>query len=142
MMDELQNDRFWHKKAVDWIRSHPGEFVRLAFVKFARTWSPIPNYEGARAPFYIVVSLASYVPVMLFGLIGLIISLRRWRRWLLLVVPAVYYSAVHSVTVGSIRYREPAMPFIMIFAGFAAAMLLDRVFGSKAKLPDAGDSTR
>ena len=126
MMDELENDRFWHQKAVQWIKAHPLKFMQLALVKFARTWSPIPNYEAARTPFYIAVSLASCVPVMVFGVIGLILCLRDWRRWLLLIVPIVYYSAVHSVTVGSIRYREPAMPFIIMFTGCGVAWLWSR----------------
>jgi hypothetical protein len=140
MMDELQNDRFWHRKAVDWIKTHPGDFMRLAVVKFCRTWSPIPNYVGARKPFYIGVSLASYVPVMVFALIGVVVSLRNWRRWLLLIVPAVYYSAVHAATVGSIRYREPAMPFIIVLTGFGVAWVLSRVSEVRGEGAATGDS--
>ena len=48
------------------------------------------------------------------------------RRILLLVLPAVYFSAVHSVFVGSVRYRLTTMPLLEILAAVAWIALWDR----------------
>jgi hypothetical protein len=48
------------------------------------------------------------------------------RGWpyVLCVLPAVYFTGLHVVFVGSIRYRQPAMlPLIVLAAGFIARWL-------------------
>jgi hypothetical protein len=133
-MEELENDQFWRRKALEWIRTHPGDFLRLAAVKLGRFWSPVPNYKGMRTPFYVTVSLLSYGPVMLLALYGLALSISRWRRLLVLVAPILYYTALHAVYVGSIRYRTPVMPFVMAFSGWAVALLLTRALRARRAL--------
>jgi len=121
---EYENDRFWRRKAVDWIRRNPGRFLYLALVKEARFWNPIPNNRAFRTPFCVTVSLVSYGPVLVLAILGVARSRRRWRRGLVLLSPVVYYALVHAVFVSSIRYRTPVMPFLMCFSGFALATLV------------------
>ena len=45
--------------------------------------------------------------------------------WLLLL-PALYISALHTLFVGSVRYRLPAMPMLEMLAAFALVALFDR----------------
>jgi len=42
------------------------------------------------------------------------------------VFPAVYFSLLQSVFIGSIRYRAPVIPFLMILAARGLAPLLFR----------------
>jgi len=121
---EYENDRFWRRKALDWIRRNPGRFLYLALVKEARFWNPVPNNRAFRTPFYVTVSLVSYGPVLVLAILGGARSRRRWRRGLVLLSPVVYYALVHAVFVSSIRYRTPVMPFLMCFSGFALATLV------------------
>lgn len=125
LMDEYENDRFWHRKGVEWIKENPDDFIRLAFVKFGRTWNVIPNYEGVQSPFYIAVSLLSYLPVMLLGLGGLWLSRKKLRRLLVIIAPVLYYTLMHMVFVGSIRYRAPVIPFVIMFTALAVLRILE-----------------
>jgi K+-transporting ATPase A subunit len=58
----------------------------------------------------------SYVPAVLLACWGAWENRRAWRRWVLVALPILYFAAVHCVFVGSIRYRQPAMPFILVFS--------------------------
>jgi len=121
---EYENDRWFRGLAVDYIRRHPGRFARLALARLGRFWNPVPNYSRYRTPLYILVSLVSYVPVLCLGVAGMALAGHRWRFGLLLLAPILYFSALHAVFVGSIRYRAPVMPFLMVFAGHALARLV------------------
>jgi hypothetical protein len=44
-----------------------------------------------------------------------------------LLLPALYLSALHSLFVGSVRYRLGAMPMIEILAALAVVALADRL---------------
>ncbi|HCK73117.1 MAG TPA: hypothetical protein DHW38_16205, partial [Planctomycetaceae bacterium] len=54
-----------------------------------------------------------------------------WER-LILVTPAIYFSLLHMVFVSSIRYRQPAMILLVVFA---ASYLADCCF-SKSRTTD------
>jgi 4-amino-4-deoxy-L-arabinose transferase-like glycosyltransferase len=51
----------------------------------------------------------------------------------LLLAPAIYFSLVHMVFVGSVRYRLPAMPFLFILS----AVALDRILTLRFPPPAA-----
>lgn len=128
-LDEYQADRYVSRLALEHMRRQPVEAARLAVKKLARLWNVVPNFEGFRSPLYLVVSVLGYVPVMVLALIAVVARRHSWRRWLVLVVPVVYLSAIHSVFVGSIRYRVPAMVGLLVLAGAGAAAVLGRWWG-------------
>jgi glycosyltransferase involved in cell wall biosynthesis len=109
-----ERDRLRRKKAIEYIRVHPGRFARLALEKFRRLWNPLPNFGGFRRPHYMLASLLSYVPVMILGILGFIRLRGNWRKLLFLLSPVIYFTLLHMVFIGSTRYRTPVMPFIMI----------------------------
>ncbi|MFW6124673.1 MAG: glycosyltransferase family 39 protein, partial [Pirellulales bacterium] len=128
---EVRLDRRLRHAAIDWAAAHPGEALRLAGVKFARTWNVWPN-EPAFRPWPIRLAVAgTYLPVLVLGLCGAAATLRRgWAYWLCWL-PAVYIALLHVVFVGSIRYRQPAMFGLMILASGAAT----RCFHSRGPHP-------
>jgi 4-amino-4-deoxy-L-arabinose transferase-like glycosyltransferase len=129
-LSEYERDRFLWKKSLDYIREHPGRFFRLAAVKLGRFWSPIPNYERYRSPLYNAVSLLSFGPVLVLAVVGVIQSRRRWREVLLLLSPVLYYSALHTVFVGSIRYRAPLEALLIVVAAYAIGRMWPRRSGA------------
>jgi len=122
---EYERDRLCRVAALKWAVDHPGETLRLAWAKLRRTWSVTINAADYRSPLYVLVGWATVAPELLLAAIGglWLLSQRRFAPLALLLLPAVYFTLVHMVFVGSVRYRLPAMPFLFVLAGLA----VDRV---------------
>ncbi len=122
--DELERDRLDRRKALDWARENPDRALDLAWRKLRRTWSltfHAPGYEGGAFRW---IGWTTTLPVYLLAVAGAW-RLRRDRRLLfLMLAPALYFSAVHCVFVGSVRYRVPFMPGLYVLAAAALAALV------------------
>ncbi|WP_166825027.1 ArnT family glycosyltransferase [Thalassoroseus pseudoceratinae] len=103
--DEL-NRHYW-QAAWQYAQENPGRSVVLAFRKVGRLWSPWLNAEAAQRWFVQVPVVLTTLFLFGSGLVGF------WdqRRNLLLlgitVGPALFLTAVHTLFVGSVRYRLP-----------------------------------
>ncbi len=125
-MGELDRDRYLSGLAGDYAHDHPGRVVSLAVAKVARTWSPLPlsrEYGGWSA--YTVAGAVFGVPFLLLVVRGLFVPAREGglppRFRLLLLTPALYFTAVHALSVGSLRYRVPVEPLLGVVAAGATA---------------------
>jgi len=83
-----------------------------------------PVNDAYRNPGIIIVSVASFVPVLLLAALGLAISRHRLRPLSPILVFAIGYTAVLMVLVGTIRYRLALEPFLIVFAGLGAAIFI------------------
>jgi hypothetical protein len=106
--------------------------VRLAGSKLLRMWNPVPNVQVYRSGFVRFLSAAWTVPTFALAAVGvMLLSIGRkcggLRAALFLLLPALYFSALHSVFVGSVRYRLAAVPMIEILAAVALAAIYRRV---------------
>jgi hypothetical protein len=102
------------------IRENPDRFLELAGVKFLRFWRLWPYASEYERPSIIVVSLLSYGAFLMLSLWFLITEGRRYARVILpMVALAVYVTLVHMITIGSIRYRFPLEPFLLILGSGA-----------------------
>jgi len=119
-----------HLKALAWefAREHPRRVVELAVIKVGRTWSPIPlsaDYSGLK---YKLVGLLYSLPFDLLAIAGLIVNVRDGglpkAAKVFLLSPAIYFTAVHALSVGSLRYRIPVEPPMAILAAAGAAAIV------------------
>jgi 4-amino-4-deoxy-L-arabinose transferase-like glycosyltransferase len=116
---EYRLDRRMRQAAVDWALDHPGQVLRLAAVKFVRIWNVWPNEKGLSGwPVRLALSV-TYVPIMLLAALGGARTIRRGWPYVLCWLPAVYFTLLHTVFVGSIRYRMPAMLTLIVLAAGA-----------------------
>ena len=128
-LDEVAWNRYFMDESLRIIREDPGRVARLAVTKLGRMWNPLPNvaeYQSAAVRF---ISAAWTIPTFTAALIGVMLLLRKgggegWRVALFLLWPALYLSLLHSVFVGSVRYRLGAIPLIEILAAITAAHLI------------------
>ena len=124
---EVRLDERLKNAALDWARSNPDAVARLAAVKLARLWSPIPREPAFSTPALKTLLAVSFTPLLLGGLCGFYRSLRRRGAAWTLLVPAFYVSALHSIFVSSIRYRVPILyGFILLTAFFVVSTLDER----------------
>jgi hypothetical protein len=129
-MDEVERDAFLAQRAHEWIRTHPIRSLRLMLSKIARTWTPVPlSNEYGGNPLYVAAGLIYCVPLYVLILLGL------WKRHLprsakvFLMIPAIYFTAVHALSVGSLRYRVPVEPPMAVIAASALLPLLSKLDG-------------
>lgn len=121
--NEVERDEIYKRAAWTWARDNPTAVLKLAWTKLLRTWSVTIQAPGYQNSAYAAICWATVAPEFVLALYGL--WLLRRRRWLLFLVlaPASYYTLVHMVYVGSVRYRVPAMPLIFVLVGVAISHL-------------------
>ena len=119
LLDEVGRDRLLGGAAKDWMLNDLGRSARLAVAKIARTWSPRPLSEGYGTGRNVLVGLAYSLPLFLLTVIGLVRNTIPVRLKVLCVVPAIYFTGVVALSVGSLRYRIPAEPPMAVIAAAA-----------------------
>ncbi len=106
-MSEYDVDRHYRRKAWDFVVAHPGRTLELAALKLIRFWKPWPNDEQFRGLWQRLAVALFFVPVCLLAVRGWWVTRSQPWSWLLTVGPIIYFSAIHAVFVGSLRYRLP-----------------------------------
>lgn len=125
-MGEVERSEYFKAEALRFIRENPGRVVTLTLAKFARTWSPIPLSTEFGRPLYRVVAGLFAVPFYVLVIVGVVRGgLKRSTVWFLLA-PALYFTVIHAMSVGSLRYRIPVEPVLAVLAGAGLASVLWR----------------
>ncbi len=111
---------------LDYVRRHPGKVLRLAIKKLARFSNPGLNEVKLRThPLNWI--LISYSCLVYAGaIVGLLRYYRQPGLWLVLA-PVAYFALVHSIFLGSVRYRIPIMPYLQILAAYGLIWVVSRL---------------
>lgn len=131
-LPEIRNvdERTWdaHFRARAWasVRADPMRAVRLAGVKLLRTWSLVPNVEAYRRGPAAVLSAVWMSGLLVLAAVGWWVHRRSVVAWGLLLLPVLTFTLLHMVFVGSVRYRVPVMPMIVVLSAAGAVALLQR----------------
>ena len=131
-LSETEWNRYFLRESFKAIKDDPMRIVRLAGVKLRRMWNPFPNVESYQSGATRLISAAWSVPVFALATIGAVALLVRrredgWKVAALLLLPALYLSALHCVFVGSVRYRLGAMPMLEILAAYTLVEIVSWV---------------
>lgn len=131
-MSEYDMDREYRRRGWAFARENPGRAVELAFAKLWRYWRPWPAAEQFSSPAARLVVAAYYLPVVALALAGA--WLRRGDLWLVVLSagPILFFSLVHCVFVGSLRYRLPAEYPLCVLSAVGIQALLKRRFARDA----------
>jgi len=122
---EVRLDQRLKNAALDWAVANPGAVARLAVVKLARLWSPIPREPAFSTPALQALLAVSFAPLLVGGLCGFYRSFRRRGAGWSLLLPALYLSGLHSIFVSSIRYRVPVLYGFALLTAFAVVAFFD-----------------
>ncbi len=125
--DPIERDRAFRNAAIDYIVHNPQRFLELAGLKFLRVWRITPVNDAYRSTSTFIISVLSFVPLLLLAGFGLVATRQYFRQLSPIFFFALAYTAVHMVLVGTIRYRLPLEPFLIIFAGAGLSGLLKKV---------------
>lgn len=131
-MTEWAQDRHWRRAALEFARENPWRVVCLAGAKLVRFWRVVPSLAQLRRPLLAVALGVPYAVVMALAAVGLVVSRRRGDVGLIVVLPVVYYSLLHMVFVGSMRYRLAVMPLLVVAAAHGAVEVWSRWLGGRS----------
>lgn len=125
-LTEAEIDRLFWRKGMDYIRSHPGRFARLAGAKFVRFWRLWPHADHVGRGTAIVGGV-SFIPILLLAVYGLFRARAHWRPVLLFLAIFGYYTALHMVFMAITRYRVPLEPYLIVLASWGVVDLASRL---------------
>jgi len=109
--DEMKNE------AIQYIVANPTHFIKMAAVKFVRFWRLWPFTEHYQQWYIFASSLLSYGVVLILPIGFLARNIKNNLTKLIPIFSLIaYLTLVHMVTIGSIRYRFPLEPFLIICA--------------------------
>ncbi len=119
--NEAQLDRALTKKGIEFILADPERYLWLTLNKsleYVRFW---PSSDSSRiSNLNRVLSFGLYLPFMLLGL-GLSVS--RWRNFVPLYLFMVIHTGIHLLSWPSPRYRLPVDALLMVFAALTLVEL-------------------
>jgi hypothetical protein len=108
------------------VRENPDRAIQLGLVKIARLWKPWPNAAQFRQWWLCLIVAAFFLPTVGFALFAAVRRKSDVRCLLLTAGPVIYFTAIHSVFVGSLRYRLPAEYPLLILSAAGAIAVYDR----------------
>ena len=120
--NEVERMRAFTAAAVTHILNDPAGFLVRAGKKFARFWNIIPNATEYRSPLFIAVAFLSFAPILLLAIIGVSATPSPSSAPVLLLV--LYFTALHMITIASLRYRLPIEPFLIVLASNPLASMV------------------
>jgi hypothetical protein len=130
---EGQKEKWAQAKAVAYVRANPGMTLRRDLIKFADFWGLEREFvagvqQGLFAPpkwFAGVATIAivlAYPLIAVLGAAGMWLAAPEWRVNLLLLIPVVAITGIHTIVFGHSRYHVPLEPILMLFASAALVM--------------------
>ena len=130
--DPVARDKAQFTAGLNYIAENPGHFFYMSLRKFVRLWRPWPYSDEYATPLFIIVSATTMLPLMLLSAIGAWAGLRGadWRSYVPILLFIGFNTAVHMITIGSVRYRFPMEPFLVILAAPVIADAIQRLAGA------------
>ena len=137
--------RIFEEEAASWrngmqfIVASKVRFAESVIQKFLEYWSPFPDavhrekfHGGAIRD---VISVLTYIPALILGIWGVIVSAPLWRRFLPIYFYFFAFSAPYYLFLPTTRYRLPLDFFLLIFAAIALVEFWSRRRRRVATLP-------
>ena len=138
---EGQKDKWAQRQALSFIAANPLVSLRRAAIKFADFWGlerelaagfsqgfyAAPKWFALLAP---VTVAAAFVVVALAGTTGFWLARANdWRAEVLLLLPVVGITAVHTIVFGHSRYHIPLVPILALYGAALLHHLAPRAAG-------------
>jgi hypothetical protein len=135
---EVEMQRRLTADALHYLVRHPRYWAALVArraIWFLRPW-PHEEFAGGKRTLIYALSFLPLVPFILIGLVRAHVRGRGYLgKYVLIDLLILYTWAIHAAILATLRYREPLMPFLILFAGFALAWLF---LGSRPPTPKSG----
>jgi 4-amino-4-deoxy-L-arabinose transferase-like glycosyltransferase len=129
-LNEAEMNQALMRRGMQFVLEDPGRYFLLTLDKTLEYFKFWPSSQSSGiSNVSRVLSFGLYMPFML---LGLLLSLPRWRRCLPLYLFVVIHTGIHLLSWPAPRYRLPVDAILMPFAGLAV-LELERRLGSWRK---------
>jgi 4-amino-4-deoxy-L-arabinose transferase-like glycosyltransferase len=130
--NEAQLDRALTQKGLEIILADPNRYLRLTLNKTLEYFRFWPSSDSSRiSNLNRVLSFGLYLPFMILG-VGLSVS--RWRNFLPLYLFMVIHTGIHLLSWPSPRYRLPVDTLLMVFAALTLIELAKQLKARRRRL--------
>ncbi len=139
-----QVSAYWLARGLDEIRADPGRWLGLELRKLGLFWNAYEVWNNRsvevsrRFSWVLRLPLVSFGAMVPFGLLGLILTARRWRELFPVHATLGVYLASALLFFVLSRYRLPAVVLLIPFAAFALVDLLESLARLRRSAGDAG----
>lgn len=121
-LSEIESDRYFYKKGIDFIKSHPNEYLSLMLERFIRFWRFYPHITGAddsHKLIHVIIMFLTDTPIIIAGFWGLLLLFKREKKsaYLLLLI-FLNFTIISMLIRANIRYRAPVMPYLIILTAY------------------------
>lgn len=125
---------YWSDRALTFMASHPGAWVKLLARKFALLWNATEmvdtesqeTYAEWSWPLRVLGPFTHFGVLVPLALVGLIVMRRQENAMVLVVLTGAYAASVLVFYVFA-RYRYPLVPLLMVFASVALVTIPELV---------------
>lgn len=125
--DIVKREQAMKAAAIKHIRENPLRFIKQGFVKFGRFWNVLPFTQIVNKSKSAIIATLAVAPLILLTLITLITRRDKFIVLTPLLGWIFYLTLVHMVTAGSVRYRYPVEPFLIILAAPSMIWIWNRL---------------
>jgi tetratricopeptide (TPR) repeat protein len=128
-----QVSSYWYDRGLEWVKSHPGDFIKLYLRKLYLNFSNREISNNRSLPVFMrQVPLLRYDPLSFwiifpFAVLGVVLALRSRSGVVLTVALVMSYVIVTSLFFYNSRFRLPLMPYYIIFAASAPFALIEEL---------------
>jgi len=134
-LTEAERDAAYWQMGMQWITSHPGDFIRLIPHKLYKFFSPLEtSNRGTLASSLGGPLVAGFSAHYLLAIAGVVLTAKQWREWTLPYMLIVYPMLLTIVFYGGTRYGLVVQPFLMLFASVALAKIIQHVWPFAQKM--------
>jgi 4-amino-4-deoxy-L-arabinose transferase-like glycosyltransferase len=131
-IEETDLERMLYRAGFDFIRNNPARWFELAITKLEAFWWFRTNigesYEASWTGYYKIL----YSVLLVLFIPGLLLSLRNWRRYLLLYLLIFYYTFAYMIYNVLTRYRWEIEVFLLIFAALSITSLFHKASAERS----------
>lgn len=124
---EYRLNQAMQRAAWEWALANPGESLRLAGNKFYRTWNVWPPAQELSSTWVRLTESIGCFSILILAIWGIWTSRNYWSELYLFALPIPYFTLLHMIFVGSVRYRQPAIMAISVLAAIGILWILNRL---------------
>ncbi len=131
-MSYMESSDYWSNEGFKFVKNEPGRMAYLLYRKFLVFWNFYETPDNQNV--YFMSTLSSVIRYSLgfglvapLGILGIIISIRQWRKLLIVYAFFLAYMASVLITFYISRYRIPTLPILIIFAALYVDWLYVRL---------------